>query len=176
MGFSFKKIVNNLDSVSNSVYSEVSEEVKNKVRSVSKLKDSTQCVAVEVCKETSKYMKRHVNNLEGIVDNTMDAALVSYKQASKAYLVLESAVELADRITTFVVNAARQFVDFVFIKKQVHEVVPEAFKIKILEKKRHAVNVGIFTNNIITEQLTITSDVGISDEIYQGQIVNMGVF
>lgn len=61
-------------------------------------------------------------------------------------------------------------IDLFTIEEQVRQQVPNAFKVKILEKKKTAVDVGIFNkNDQPLQQMHIESDEGVSNELQVGQ-------
>lgn len=60
------------------------------------------------------------------------------------------------------------------IKDTVREKDPEAFKIKINEAKKNAVNVGIFDRqNKHLEDMKIESSEGVSSSVKKGQVIYM---
>ncbi len=65
------------------------------------------------------------------------------------------------------------FIDEVFLTDAIEEKYPDAFKILIKEKKKNAVNVGIFDIDDMTIEpsVEIESEQGVSDELYVGQVI-----
>jgi hypothetical protein len=65
------------------------------------------------------------------------------------------------------------FVDEFFLTDAIEEAYPDAFKILIKEKKKNAVNVGIFDIDDMTIEpsVEIESEQGVSDELYVGQVI-----
>ncbi len=59
------------------------------------------------------------------------------------------------------------------IKETVVKKFPEAFKILIKQKKKKAVNVGIFSksNSEIKSDVKIEAQEGVADSIYVGQVI-----
>lgn len=66
-----------------------------------------------------------------------------------------------------------KIIDETSLKDEVKIKYPNALKLLIKEKKKHAVNVGIFGENedCIEDSVDITSDKGVSDELYVGQVI-----
>ena len=64
-----------------------------------------------------------------------------------------------------------KIIDATTLEDEVKIKYPNALKLLIKEKKKHAVNVGIFGENedCIEDSVDITSDKGVSDELYVGQ-------
>ena len=67
--------------------------------------------------------------------------------------------------------AIGKIIDADTLEDEVKIKYPNALKLLIKEKKKHAVNVGIFGENedCIEDSVDITSDKGVSDELYVGQ-------
>lgn len=65
------------------------------------------------------------------------------------------------------------FIDEVFLTDAIEEKYPDAFKILIKQKKKNAVNVGIFDENeeTIEPSVEIESEKGVSDALYVGQVI-----
>ena len=65
------------------------------------------------------------------------------------------------------------FIDEVFLQDAIEEKYPDAFKILIKQKKKKAVNVGIFDvhDNTIESSVEIESEQGVSDALYKGQVI-----
>lgn len=65
------------------------------------------------------------------------------------------------------------FVDEFFLTDAIEEAYPDAFKILIKEKKKNAVNVGIFDIDDMTIEpsVEIESEQGVSDALYVGQVI-----
>lgn len=81
--------------------------------------------------------------------------------------VVEGVMELVDIIIEGIV-------DLFTIKSEINIKVPEALRAQILEKKKHAVKVGIYdTQDRISSQVSIVSEQGVSDEIYEGQELSL---
>ena len=70
-------------------------------------------------------------------------------------------------------QAVGSFIDEVFLQDAIEEKYPDAFKILIKQKKRKAVNVGIFDvhDNTIESSVEIESEQGVSDALYEGQVI-----
>jgi hypothetical protein len=64
------------------------------------------------------------------------------------------------------------FIDKRAIKKEAQRKFKEAFRAEILEKSKHAVNVGIFDHNDDKlGELEITSEKGVDQSLYEHQII-----
>ena len=65
------------------------------------------------------------------------------------------------------------FLDDTSVANQLHIKYPDALKLLIKKKKRNAINVGIFKDetNEIVPSLEITSEKGVSDNLYVGQVI-----
>lgn len=100
---------------------------------------------------------------------TYIAALVAAEAAKKAAKAAGKAIDAAiDYICEVVIN----IIDTFTVKDEVKKKVPQALKAEILEKKKNAVSVGIFSNEIdIAYNMTLTSDEGVSDDVYVGQVI-----
>ena len=69
--------------------------------------------------------------------------------------------------------AIGKIIDADTLKDEVKVKYQDALKLRIQEKKKNAVNVGIFGENedCIEDSVDITSDKGVSDELYVGQVI-----
>lgn len=68
--------------------------------------------------------------------------------------------------------ACKGIIDAGFLKKRIKEECPDSFKILIKEKKKNAVKVGIFDENECgLGDMTVKSEEGVSDSIYEGQVI-----
>lgn len=67
--------------------------------------------------------------------------------------------------------AVGAFIDEVFLQDAVREQYPDAFKLLIKEKKKTAVNVGIFDeyDDTIEASVSFETEQGVSDSLYVGQ-------
>ncbi len=65
------------------------------------------------------------------------------------------------------------FLDEDSLSDEVTNHYPDAFKLLIEEKKRNAIQVGIFDeeDEIIESNVEITSDEGVADDLYVGQVI-----
>lgn len=90
----------------------------------------------------------------GIIDASARVAVATY--------------EIVKEISVAIYNA---IIDLFTIKQTVRQKCPAALRAKILEKRKNAVNVGIFENNKITHKITISSDLGVSSDINPGEII-----
>ena len=66
-----------------------------------------------------------------------------------------------------------KIIDATTLEDEVKRKYPNALKILIREKKKNAVNVGIFGEyeECIEKSVDITSDKGVSDELHEGQVI-----
>lgn len=64
-----------------------------------------------------------------------------------------------------------EIVSLFSVSQEVRRQCPAALKVQIMAKKANAVDVGIFNGNTITQQMTIRSDYGVADDLYQGQVI-----
>lgn len=97
------------------------------------------------------------------VERTTRAARKNIERAAK---------ELEKEVKQFFKDIINVISDIFSIKNSVQTKCPEALKIQILEKKKNAVNVGIFgNNNVMIAKEEITSSEGVSSDIYKGQII-----
>lgn len=166
MGFSLKnigKFIDALDEVTDDVYKELSVSAKKTAKS------ANQHIGT-VYNETSKQIDKGLKQVGRFVDNHYEYLKAADDFADSAFDAAKSTIE---KVKTYVVNVAKQLIDIIFIKEQVKQHNPQAFRALILEKKKDAVDVGIFDNGKITERLTINSDVGVSNNIYRGQIIEI---
>jgi hypothetical protein len=166
MGFSLKnigKFIDALDEVTDDVYKELSVSAKKTAKS------ANQRIGT-VYNETSKQIDKGLKQVGRFVDNHYEYLKAADDFADSA---IDAAKRTVEKVKTYVVNVAKQLIDIIFIKEQVKQHNPQAFRALILEKKKDAVDVGIFDNGKITERLTINSDVGVSNNIYRGQIIEI---
>lgn len=166
MGFSLKnigKFIDALDEVTDDVYKELSVSAKKTAMSANQRIGN-------VYNETSKQIDKGLKQVGRFVDNHYEYLKAADDFADSAFDAAKSTIE---KVKTYVVNVAKQLIDIIFIKEQVKQHNPQAFRALILEKKKDAVDVGIFDNGKVTERLTINSDVGVSNNIYQGQIIEI---
>lgn len=97
------------------------------------------------------------------------AALVAAETAKKA---AKSAGKAIDAAIEYIFEVVLSLIDQFTVKDEVRKKEPQAFKAKILEKKKNAVSVGIYHNETdISYNMTLTSDEGVSEDIYMGQII-----
>lgn len=81
--------------------------------------------------------------------------------------VTKEAVEFVGDLIEAVVSGV---IDLFTVKQQVKQKVPQAFKMKILEKKKNAIDVGIYgKNNNPLSKVRIESNDGVSEELQAGQ-------
>lgn len=75
--------------------------------------------------------------------------------------------------TTISIIVLAAILDEESIKETVVKKFPEAFKILIKQKKKKAVNVGIFSksNSEIKSDVKIEAQEGVADSIYVGQVI-----
>lgn len=94
------------------------------------------------------------------------ATRAARKKIKKAAKEIENAViELFEEIINGII-------DVFSIRESVNMKCPQALKVQILEKKKHAVNVGIFgNNNVMIAKEEIVSSEGVAEELYKGQII-----
>ena len=166
MGFSLKnigKFIDALDEVTDDVYKELSVSAKKTAKS------ANQRIGT-VYNETSKQIDKGLKQVGRFVDNHYEYLKAADDFADSAFDAAKSTIE---KVKTYVVNVAKQLIDIIFIKEQVKQHNPQAFRALILEKKKDAVDVGIFDNGKVIERLTINSDVGVSNNIYRGQIIEI---
>ena len=173
MGFSLKnigKFLDALDEVTDDVYKELSVSAKKTAKSANQHIGTALGVAGTVYNETSKQIDKGLKQVGRFVDNHYEYLKAADDFADSAFDAAKSTIE---KVKTYVVNVAKQLIDIIFIKEQVKQHNPQAFRALILEKKKDAVDVGIFDNGKVTERLTINSDVGVSNNIYRGQIIEI---
>lgn len=173
MGFSLKslgKIIDTAYDVTENIKKEVSRDVRNTTKKAGKFMGSAFDVTEEMFDEASKGFDRGLKKVGKFIDSNYKYIDSAGDFAAKAF---DSTVKTIGTIKNFVVNVTKQLIDLVFIRNQVKEKCPDALQAEILAKKDNAVDVGIFSNNEITECLTINSDMGVSDDIYCGQIIEI---
>lgn len=75
--------------------------------------------------------------------------------------------------TTFTIIVMAAILDEESIKENVVKKFPEAFKILIKQKKKKAVNVGIFnkSDSEIKSDVKIEAQEGVAESIYVGQVI-----
>lgn len=96
-------------------------------------------------------------------------ALVAAEAAKKAAKAAEKAIDAA---IDYIYEVVLSIIDIFTVKDEVRRKVPQALKAEILEKKKNALSVGIFSNETdISYNLTLTSDEGVSDDVYVGQVI-----
>ena len=79
--------------------------------------------------------------------------------------VIDTTSELVDRFVTW-------FISEDSLGEYIKEEYDDAFYLLIEEKKRNALKVGIFNNQEdVIENIELQSDKGVSDSIYEGQII-----
>ena len=75
-------------------------------------------------------------------------------------------------VLQFFEDIINDLIDLFSIRTSVRTKCPNALKVLILEKKKNAVNVGIFgNNNVMIAKEEIISSEGVSQDIYKGQII-----
>ena len=100
---------------------------------------------------------------------TYIAALVAAVAAKKAAKAAGKAIDAA---IDYICEVVLSVIDVFTVKDVVRKKVPQALKAEILEKKKNALSVGIFSNETdISYNMTLTSDEGVSDDIYIGQVI-----
>lgn len=142
------------------------------IKSIGKFIDEFDKVTNEVYKEASKEFDRNLKQVGKFIDNHYEY-FDAVDNATEE--IITSAAEVIGKATCYVINVARQIVDILFIKEQVSQRAPNALRAQILEKKKNAVDVGIFNGGQINQRLTINSDIGISNDIYKGQIIDLQI-
>lgn len=91
-----------------------------------------------------------------------------YKAAKATVKAAEKAVDFACDLVVAVVSG---IIDLFTIKDEVHQKVPNAFKIIIQEKKANAINVGIFDKQDTPIcPMSIEGD-GVNEELHVGQVI-----
>ena len=91
-----------------------------------------------------------------------------YKATKATVKAAEKAVDFACDLVVAVVSG---IIDLFTIKDEVHQKVPNAFKIIIQEKKANAINVGIFDKQDTPIcPMSIEGD-GVKDDLYVGQVI-----
>lgn len=149
---------------------EVAKEIRRNKTGSGKYLNSALDTVERAALKTSRNFDKGMENVNKYID--------SHKKEINEFgnavdYALESAEKAIDKVATFVVNVAKQLVDLLFIREQVQQVNPNAFRALILEKKKNAVDVGIFSNGKMSERITINSDLGVTNDIYKGQIIDI---
>lgn len=86
--------------------------------------------------------------------------------------IKRAAKKVEREVIQFFKDIINDIIDMFSIKSSVRSKCPYALKVQILEKKKNAVNVGIFgNNNVMIAKEEIISYEGVSDEIHKGQII-----
>lgn len=129
------------------------------LKDIGKFIDGAYEIKKEIKKEASKEIDRNLKKVGRFIDEHYDYVNV-----------VENAIEKA---SSYVVTIVKQLVDLIFIRDEVKKKCPQAFRAKILAKKRNAVDVGIFANGSLSQHITIESEIGISDDIYRGQVIEL---
>ncbi len=85
-----------------------------------------------------------------------------------SYLIGHALGTAAAAVIEFVIDV---FIDEESLQDEIEERYPEAFKLLIKEKKKTAVNVGIFDvcDDVIESNVEISSSEGVSNDLYVGQ-------
>lgn len=79
------------------------------------------------------------------------------------------AAGLAAELIEYTIN---KVIDAFSVKEEVKKRCPNALKMQILEKKKNAVNVGIFNDaTTMSQKISIQSNQGVSDSIHVGQVI-----
>lgn len=108
------------------------------------------------------------NIVIGIIAWIVSAAERAAKAAKRE--IKRAAKEIAKEVTQFFKDIIDFIIDVFSIRNSVKTKCPAALKVKILEKKKNAVNVGIFgSNNVMIAREEIISYEGVSPDIYKGQ-------
>ena len=176
MGFlnskTWDKAFSTLDSVMDDVSKEINKQKSNATKSLNNVLGTLDSAIDEVSDEIKKQSRQarkyyddnkgdvydEINQTIRFIDKSLDYT------AGKAYR----------QVKNVVIKAVNQIVDLLFIKKKAQECNPDAIKILILEKKRNAVNVGIFDEyGNMDQRITIHSDYEISNDVYKGMVVNL---
>lgn len=96
-------------------------------------------------------------------------AMVAIETTKKAARAAGKAIDVA---IEYICEVVLSIIDTFTIKDEVIKKVPQALKVEILEKKKNAVFVGIFPNEIdLSYKMTLTSDEGVSEDVYAGQVI-----
>lgn len=104
-----------------------------------------------------------------IVLTTYIAALVAAETAKKAAKAAGKAIDAA---IEYISEVVLSIIDLFTVKDEVRKKVPQALKAEILEKKKNAVSVGIFSNETdLSYNMTLSSDEGVSNDVYVGQVI-----
>ena len=86
--------------------------------------------------------------------------------------IKRAAKELEKEVIQFFNDVINSIIDIFSLRNSVKTKCPAAVKFKILEKKKNAVNVGIFNeNNVMIAKEEAISYEGVSDEIHKAQII-----
>lgn len=86
-----------------------------------------------------------------------------------AWFVGSATGEAVGTIIEYTVN---RIIDIFTVKEEIKLRCPNALKAQILEKKKNAVNVGIFNvKSEMSQKISIKSDQGVSDSIRVGQVI-----
>lgn len=117
------------------------------------------------------------------ISNNGGAAILCF--LSTVICVIAIVAILIYRTVRFTVDAASATIDFIgdaieavitgvidlfSVKETVKQQVPEAFKILIQEKRKTAIDVGIFAENgTPLKQMVLNSDYGVSEDLEVGQ-------
>lgn len=97
------------------------------------------------------------------------ASIIAVETAKKAAKAADKAI---DKAIEYVFDVISGIIDWFTIKETVNKKVPDALKIMILEKKEKAIDVGIWSNESdMAAKMTLSSEDGVAEEIYKGQIV-----
>ena len=108
------------------------------------------------------------NIIVGIIAWVVSAAERAAKAAKRE--VKRVAKEVEKEVIQFFKDIIDFIIDVFSIRKSVKTKCPVALKVKILEKKKNAVNVGIYgNNNVMIAKEEIISYEGVSPDIYKGQ-------
>lgn len=166
--------LDSLDEVTDGIYKDLSKGVKRKAKTAGRVIDTVFDVADDVCTEVSKGVDKGLKNAGKFIDENYKyvEAIADFAE-NTIDVAIETAWDAAGKAVSFVVNAAKQLIDIIFIKEQVQIRKPDALKAIILEKKKNAVDVGIFSKGEMTERITINSDIGVSNDIYKGQVIEI---
>lgn len=148
----------------------VSKDVNKKAKSAGQMIDFASDVAGDLYNETSKKVNKGMKRVGKFVDDNCEYVETAGALADYAF---DSAANAIGKVKSFVINVAKQLVDILFIREQVKKRNPNALRAQILAKKKNAVDVGIFSDDKMTEKMTINSDMGVSNDIYRGQMIDI---
>lgn len=148
----------------------MAKEVKKTAKSTGCFIDSAFDVAEEVYNESSKNINKGLKRVGKFIDNNYDYVEAVGDVTDYAF---ETAAGAIEKVTIIVVNVAKEIVDTLFIKKHVKQRYHNALRAYILSKKKNAVDIGIFTNGKISDRITINASQGVTNNIYQGQIIDI---